>query len=133
MRRLTVILLLGALAAGCTPYDIEEILLDRSDVSVTMKGREIYSYDPKNAQIGFNSERNEYRVFDENFLNWFEITWDEKPSSQGQKISMDIEWGTKTGFRKEKGLEFEVRKTDDSGMIWLWNSSEKIGVTIKVF
>ena len=133
MRKALFILLGGVLSAGCVKYDVEEILLVRSDISLTMKGKEIYSFDSDKAQIGFNAERNEYRMFDENFLNWVSMTWNEKPVSEGQVVLMNLEWDTKVNARKKTELEFEVRKTDGSGMVWLWNSSDNIGLAIKDF
>ena len=133
MKRILIILAAGMMAASCTPYDIEEILLDRSDISVTMRGKEIYSFNPDKAQICFNEARNEYIIFDEDFLNRVAIVWNEKPANSGQKVVMDLDWGTKTSFKKKRGLEFEVKRIDGDGMVWLWNSSDKIGVTIKVF
>ena len=133
MRNMIIILMTCIMAAGCTEYDLQEILLERPDISVTFKGREIYFFNPDKAQICFNEERGEYRMFDEDFRGWVILIWNERPVNEGQKISIDLDWGTKTSFRKEKGLEFEVMKTDGSGMVWLWNSSNKIGLTIKVF
>lgn len=131
MRNILIILLAGILASGCAEFDVDEILLDRSDISVTIRGREIYSFDPNRAQISFNADKGEYRMFDEDFLNWVTIIWREFPSSKGQKVLMDIEWGTKTNFKEREGIEFEVRKIDDR-MIWLWNESDKIGLTLTI-
>ena len=131
MRNLFIIFLFGFLASGCAEYDIEGILLERSDISVTVKGKEIYSFNPNKAQICVNAARNEYRMFDEDFLNRVILRWNEKPVNEGQVIIMDIDWGTKTSFKKENGLSFTVQKIDGTGKIWLWNESDKIGIVIK--
>ncbi|MBR2608160.1 MAG: hypothetical protein IKC68_00330 [Bacteroidales bacterium] len=133
MKKALFILLVGVMSAGCVKYDVEEILLVRSDISLTMKGNDIYSFNPDKAQIGYNSELNEYRMFDEDFQNWVSMIWSEKPVSEGQVILINLEWDTRESARKKTGLEFEVRKTDGSGMVWLWNSSDKIGLAIKDF
>lgn len=133
MKKLIIILLAGAVAAGCSPYDIDEILLERSDMSMTMKGKEIYSFNPDDAQISVNALRGEYRMFDDDLGNWVKVVWDERPTGEGQKIRMDVSWKIKKNPKDMEGLEFEVMRTDGSGMIWLWNSSEKIGITIKDF
>lgn len=133
MKKALFILLVGVMSAGCVKYDVEEILLVRSDISLTMKGNDIYSFNPDKAQIGYNSELNEYRMFDEDFQNWVSMIWSEKPVSEGQVVLINIEWDTRESARKKTGLEFEVRKTDGSGMVWLWNSSDKIGLAIKDF
>ena len=132
MKNLFTILLAGILTTGCVQYDIAEILLDRPDISVTHKGNEIYSFNPNKAQISFNDARNEYRIFNENFLSKIILIWDEKPSYQGQKVIIDITWRTPASYKKKRDLEFEVKKVNNDGMIWLWNSSDNIGVTIKV-
>ncbi|MBR2857497.1 MAG: hypothetical protein IKB85_08750 [Bacteroidales bacterium] len=133
MKKALFILLVGVMSAGCVKYDVEEILLVRSDISLTMKGNDIYSFNPDKAQIGYNSELNEYRMFDEDFQNWVSMIWSEKPVSEGQVVLINLEWDTRESARKKTGLEFEVRKTDGSGMVWLWNSSDKIGLAIKDF
>lgn len=133
MKKALFILLVGVMSAGCVKYDVEEILLVRSDISLTLKGNDIYSFNPDKAQIGYNSELNEYRMFDEDFQNWVSMIWSEKPVSEGQVVLINLEWDTRESARKKTGLEFEVRKTDGSGMVWLWNSSDKIGLAIKDF
>ena len=133
MKKLIIILLAGAIAAGCKPYDIDETLLARSDISMTQKGKDIYSFNPDEAQISVNAALGEYRMFDEDLSSWVELVWDERPTGKGQKIRMDVSWKVRKNPKEMKGLEFEVMRTDGSGMIWLWNSSEKIGITIKDF
>ena len=32
--------------AGCNRYDIDEILLQREEISLTMKGQEVLTYNP---------------------------------------------------------------------------------------
>ena len=133
MKKLIIILLAGAVAAGCSPYDIDEILLERSDISMTMRGKDIYSFNPDEGQISVNASLGEYRMFDDNLENWVVMVWDERPTGEGQKIRMDLSWKIKKNPKEMKGLEFEVMKTDGNGMIWLWNSSDKIGMAIKDF
>ena len=133
MRRIFIILLTGIISAGCNEFDIEEILLSRSDISVTYKGREIYSFNPDKAQISFNEERGEYKLFDENAQNWVCIVWDERPNGPDQKIFVNLEWKARNNTKQYKDLEFEVKQMDDSGTVWLWNRSENIGLTVKVF
>ena len=133
MRTQAIILLSGLLLTGCSEYDIDEILLARPDVSLTMKGRELYSFNPDKGQISFNAEKNEYRMFDDDLGNRIELRFGERPSHEDQKLSVDVDWETDKGFKKEAGLEFEVKKTDENGQIWLWNDSDNIGIVIKFY
>ena len=133
MKNIFTIFLLCLIAAGCSPYDIDEILLERDDLSMTLKGKEVYSFNPDEAQIGFNASSGEYRIFNEDFTGWVILIWEDRPMNVGQKVRMDVRWKIKKNPRETKGLEFEVMRTDANGMMWLWNSSDKIGVTIKDF
>ena len=132
MKNLLIILFAGILAVGCVKYDIEEVLLDRPDISVTHKGNVIFSFSPNKSQISFNDARNEYRMFNENFLSKVTIVWNIKPSFVSQKVNIDITWRTPTSYKKKKDLQFEVKRASNDGMIWLWTSSDNIGITIKV-
>lgn len=117
--------------AGCKRYDIDEILLQREDISLTVKGEDILSYDPATFQIGYNEGTNEFRIFEDNLGNWFTFKCQERPSSKGQVVKADLRWTTPNTTRSRKGLSFRVVKTDAKGHIWLWCEDEAIGVVVR--
>lgn len=88
--------------SGCI-YDIDEILLEREDISMTVKGVEQFVYDPLTCQLGYNEEENEFRVLDDNLGNWFIVRCSSKPTSPGQEIRADLTWTTSDNIRKRKG------------------------------
>lgn len=116
---------------GCARYDIDEVLLSKTEVSMSLKGKDIYIYDPNLAQFGFRPERNEYRIVNDDLSGWFTVICNVKPSIEGERIKADVEWMTKTEIGKTAGAEFVVRKISDDGIIWLWCDDEKIGVVLK--
>lgn len=116
---------------GCRCFDIDEILLEREDLSLTVKGELQFSYDPLTCQIGQNVTENEYRIYDDILSNWLIVKCDEKPTHEGQKFQATISWTTSDDVRKENDLEFEVHKIDSKGKIWMWNNSKDIGVVIQ--
>lgn len=116
---------------GCRCFDIDEILLEREDLSLTVKGELQFSYDPLTCQIGQNVTENEYRIYDDILSNWLIVKCDEKPTHEGQKLQATISWTTSDDVRKENDLEFEVHKIDSKGKIWMWNNSRDIGVVIQ--
>ena len=61
-------------ANGCKEYNVEEILLLRDDISLTVKGETVISYDATYYQLGFNVQRNEFRVHDDAMANFFILT-----------------------------------------------------------
>ena len=131
MRYIFIIMALGLCLTGCGRYDIEEILLQRDDLSLTIKGEDVISYRPETFQIGHNAQRNEFRVFDDELGNWFVLTCEERPSSTGQVVKADLKWTGTSTTKSRKGLSFSVEKTDSKGNVWLWCEEHAIGVVVR--
>lgn len=122
------------LAAVCLTscmYDVDEILLSRSDISLTIKGELKMAFDENTCQLGYNTERNEFRVYDEKLADYFIVRCSAKPDSEGQKLIVDLEYTTQTDVKAMKGLELSVEKTSSGGLVWLWSKERKIGIIIK--
>ena len=105
--------------------------MERSDLSLTIKGELQFSYDPLTCQLGQNITDNEYRVYDDALGNWFTVKCSEKPSFEGQKLNASVSWTTADNIRKENDLGFEIHRIDGKGKIWMWNDSKDIGVVIQ--
>lgn len=116
---------------GCNRYDIDEILLQRDEISLTIKGVDALVYDPDTFQIGYNAGSNEFRIFDDDLGNWFVLKCHERPSSTGQSLNADLRWTTPNTTRTRNGLSFRVEKMDSKGHIWLWCDKEAIGIVVK--
>ncbi len=130
MKRL-ILVLLAAMAVSCVRYDIDEILLPREDISLTMKGEDLYTYNPATCQISYNSKTMEYRVFDDKISEWFTLKCSERPMNEGQRITADLAWTAGKSTKSMKGLSFKVEKTDKTGRIWMWCDDKSIGIVIK--
>lgn len=89
------------------------------------------SYSENTCQLGYNTARNEYRVYDESMENWFTLTCSAKPTSEGQKLKADLEYKTGNSTKSYKELDFSVERTSSEGLVWLWNKDKQIGVVIK--
>lgn len=133
MKRFMIIMSAALICAGCSGIDINEVLLSSTDISVSLKGKVLYTFNPYKGQAAFDKESNLYRYFDDDLGSWFEVRCHTRPITSGEVIKADVDWATKTSFRTEKGMAFKVEKTDETGMIWLWNDSEDIGIIIKEY
>lgn len=134
MRRfgyLICLLLMAVSAGSCVKYDIDEILLEREDLSLTWKGEDQVDYDPLTWQAGCNVRKGEYRVFDDSMANYFAVKCSERPVNEGQDITADVVWTMKTTIKRYEGIRMTVRKLAPDGRIWLWSRSQQIGVVIK--
>lgn len=130
MRKLVILTVIASIVTGCV-WDIDEILLERDDISLTMKGEELFVYDPMTCQISFSSTDNSYRMYDDRLSDWVTIKCSDKPDTEGQSLTADITWTASSSIRTVRGLKFMVQKTSSDGKVWLWNKSQKIGIVIK--
>lgn len=133
MKKMMIMLFSALIFAACSDYDIEEILLGNSEVSLTMKRKVQYTFNPDKGQASYSPDGTLYRFTDDDLSGWFELRSQIRPSSEGEIVTADLKWASKTSFGNERGLEFSVVKTDDKGMIWMWNDTKKIGLIIKDF
>jgi hypothetical protein len=131
MKRLIYMMTALVAATSCINNMIDEVLLVRDDISLSIREELLMSFDENKCQLGFNSARNEYRVYDENLANWFVLKCSAKPTSEGQKVTVDLEYTTEKGIKTLADLEFSVVQTSSDGLVWLWNKDRKIGTVIK--
>ena len=133
MIRLFKILMLGILLtvmASCDRYNVQEVLLSREDISLTWKKEPQVVYEPLTWQLGYNAGRNEFRVNDDSMANYFIFRSNVRPDTEGQEVTAYVEWTVRTNIKRYQNLKFEVRKVSPDGRVWLWNKSQKVGVTL---
>lgn len=131
MKKLAIIFIALASAAGCTLYTMEDTLLPREDISLTWKGDVQVSYESSSCQMGFNDARNEYRIYSDMLADWFVLKCSEKPAGMDHVFQADVSWTGDKSTMTKTGIGFKVVKTDNEGKMWLWNESDKIGIIIK--
>lgn len=130
MKRIIIFAIL-VLAASCQPAPEQDTLLSQSEISLTWKGVTQLTYSGKDCQMAFNDRDIEYRVYDDNLTNWFIVRCSQKPMAEGETIVADVSWTGEKSIKSFTGKTFTVVKTDEQGLVWLKNSSDKIGIIIK--
>lgn len=118
--------------SGCVGPQPDEVLLPRTEISLTIKGDMIMEYDPATCQIGYNSERNEFRLVNDKISNWFILRTGAVPADAGQEINASLEYTSQSSIKTLNDLSFRVEKTAPDGTVWLWNKDKKIGIIIKL-
>lgn len=131
MKNIIALLTFSVCLAGCNIYDIDEILLQKEVISLSIKGTDTIIYSPDRYQLSYNAEKNEFRVFDDNMAQWFSLTCDSRPSTVGQVVKADLKWTSPNSTKTRNALTFRVQKTDSGGLIWMWCESDAIGVIVK--
>lgn len=128
----TLYILLSVICLTACQYDIDEVLLSRSDISLTIKGELQMSFNENTCQLGYNSARNEFRVYDEKLADWFIVRCSSSPTSEDQNLTADLEYTTRADIKRMNGLEFNVEKISAEGLVWLWCKDRKVGVVVKI-
>lgn len=131
MKKVFYIILSVILLCGCRPENEEIIILERSEISLVWKGTIQVRFDHKNGQLAYNDKTDEYRVYDDKLANWFTLRCSEKPTTEGQILNADVNWTGNKSPMSYEGLSFIVKKVSDTGLIWLWNTDNRIGIIIK--
>lgn len=133
MKRYIFYIITALYLCSCVKYNLNEILLEQSDISLSIKGRAQYTFNPTSGQMAFNSEKTLYRYMDDNMNSWFELQCQSKPGGTADKVIADLKWKSKISSGDEKDLEFDIKQTDDKGTIWMWNDTNNIGLIIREF
>ena len=119
------------LLSSCDRFQPEELLLPKSDISLTIKGEDQIRYDQKTWQLGHNAEKNEFRAVNDKLTDWMILRCNATPSTVGQSVTAYLEYTTSNDTKKLNALTFTVEKTSPEGLIWLWNDDKKIGIVVK--
>ena len=133
MRRIIFLLTALICMSACTIVNqMEGQLLESSEISLTWKNSVQISYDSDGYQLGYVDKDNIYRVYNDEVTTWFTVKCSEKPVSEGQTLTADVSWKKGTDSIKTfSRLEMIVKKADDTGLVWLWNTKNSIGILLK--
>lgn len=118
--------------AGCVKGPEIDKLRNNNDIGLMVKGNYVVKYDERNFQTGFNEERKEFWVTDDNMADYFVLRCYSMPEP-GTEIQADIVYTTDTDTKSRTGLKFEVQEPGtDADVIRLWNQSYRIGVIVRI-
>lgn len=132
MKKLLIVLSLMLTMTGCNLYNMEEILHAQQDISLTWRGKTQIEYKSESFQLGYRvcEDSYEYRVYDDKLAHWFILKCNQRPDTEGQTLNADVSWTAESKTHSIENLTFTVEKTDDSGLVWLWNETNRIGAVI---
>ena len=131
MKRFLAIFLSLVSLWGCNHNEMNEVLLNRDEISITWKGAPQVTYNEDTCQLAYNDSNLEYRVYNDRLAFWFVIRCNEKPVTTGQEVRAYVSWTGERSTKAYNNLLFRVEKTDENGKVWLWNADNRIGIIIK--
>lgn len=119
---------------GCNQYDVNEVLMGMDEISLTVKGNQVFVFDADACQYAYNYGRNEYRAMTDDASGYFVLRTHEKPSYKGQEFVADLTYTHGDKVKSQTGQTFLIEKVDEQrGMVWLWCKSRSIGLVIRLF
>lgn len=122
------------LAHSCSPYKIDEILMSRDDVSLTIEGLPVFVYNEDKCQLAYNTERNEYRAMTDDMTDYFILEANQKLTTIDQQFTADLTYTTSGSPTTLKELSFTIEKiSNESGLVWVWCKEYAIGIVAKLF
>lgn len=119
---------------GCNQYDVNEVLMGMDEISLTVKGNQVFVFDADACQYAYNYGRNEYRAMTDDASGYFVLCAHDRPSYVGQEFTASLTYAENSNVKSQTGKMFRVEKMDEQkGMVWLWCHSCRIGLVIRVF
>lgn len=132
MRKYLLIIALVLLSAGCKKKVEMDLEMYNSDqVSLMVKGKRVFTFDEGTCQLGYDRTKRQFRAGNDDMTSYFVLTCSEAPRSQGQEIRADLQWTSGSSSKSTKGIIFKVEKYE-TGLVWLWNSTDKTGAVVKI-
>ena len=134
MRKYLYIIILTALAlTGCKEKVEMDLDMYNSDqVSLMVKGKKVFTFSEENGQLAFNRTLRQFRAGNDDMTEYFVLTCSELPRQEGQEIRADLKRGSGNSNKTTSGIVFKVEKYDGTGLVWLWNATDKTGAIVKI-
>lgn len=135
MRRRLHILLLAAsllLTAACSnSVEMDPVFIELSDIRLKVDGKIVFTCDPQAWQYGYNATRKEYRAYMDDLSCYYILTCKKLPGNVGERVTGDLEWNVDGVSRRKSGVRFTVKQRSEGGRIWLWSTSDNIGIVVQ--
>lgn len=94
--------------------------LENENITLTVGGREKIRFCPDTWQLSYSEDNKQFRANNDTMSEFFILTCSDIPVRPGQNIKCSLKY-TDGGIAVYKtGMQFEVQKIDDEGMVWLW-------------
>ena len=130
---LYIIVLLSLSLAGCKEkVDMDLDMYNSEQVSLMVKGKKVFTYAEGTGQLAYNRTLRQFRAGNDDMTSFFVLTLDELPRQEGQEIRGNLQWTSGSSVKSSNGLTFKVEKYDGTGLVWLWNATDKTGAVVKI-
>ena len=121
------------LATGCKEkVDMDLEMYNSDQVSLMVKGKKVFTFSEGDGQLGYNGTLRQFRAGNDDMTSFFVLTCSELPRQEGQEIRAELKWTSGSSVKTSNNLVFKVEKYDNTGLVWLWNATDKTGAVVKI-
>ena len=132
---LYIIILLILSAVACKEKETVEMdlgMYERNQVCLMVKGKKVYSFSDGEGQLAYNRTLKQFRAGNDDMSSFFVLTCSDLPRQEGQELRADLQWTSGSSVKSSTGITFKVEKMDGTGLVWLWNATDKTGAVVKI-
>jgi hypothetical protein len=127
-----LLLLLPLLIQSCRDKDnVDPAFIASQDLGFSIGGVANFTFNPLTCQTGFNSQHKKVWMHSDTMSDYVTAELSDIPVSKGQRLTADLKWTTARNVKTKKATSFKVAKIEGE-TVWLWNSSEKIGLCVRI-
>ena len=132
-KRIIILLsaLLPPLLQGCNPRQDMEAMLSDGTVRLSVKGSEKMVYNPLTCQMAFNRQKCTFRVLTDSMSDYFSLSLDALPTTQGEEVCGSISWTEQDRVESKNEVALSVVKLQGD-KVWLWDDDQRILCVFKV-
>lgn len=109
----------------------EEFIRNTEQIGLTIKGEQVFTYDPRSCQLGYNQASREFRVMDDNMSDYFVIELSRELTQIGSSCTAVVRYTTKDDIITKTGVSFTLEKKGQDGLMWLWGKKSGIGAVVR--
>lgn len=131
-RKLSYLILMSAAlvaAASCnkSKEQMQEFCRQTDRIGLTVGGVTMMEYDENLHQLGWNSQKNEFRVSDDTMYDFFTLSLEKFPS-EGGETPVTLVYTTEDNIVTKK-MKMTLAKTDGQ-KYWFWSRKGGIGAVV---
>ena len=132
---LYIITLLILSATACKEKETVEMdlgMYESNQVCLMVKGKKVHTFSEGEGQLAYNRSLKQFRAGNDDMSNYFVLTCVDLPRQEGQELRADLQWTSGNSVKSSTGITFKVEKMDGTGLVWLWNATDKTGAVVKI-
>lgn len=132
MKRLLSILITAAALLSCTDEGRTNPGTFTADETIRLEidGSVVFAYREADCQLACNPVRGEFRAHTDTMLDYFVVTLDHIPETEGDKVTASVRWSTLDGERGRNEITLDTKRIKGE-TIWLCDETRRTAAVVR--